>query len=187
MSENQTDNIRNPADDLPQWYVLRFLYRDQPRVRDRMAQDGIKIYTPTKLVVVKRHGRNIKMQVPILRDLLFACSTRLRLDPYVLACPTLQYRYRVGGKYCEPLVVPQRQMDDFIAAVESSENPLYFAPDEIDLTRGTRVRIIGGPMDGRECVLLKVKGARSRRLIVEIPETLYAAVEVQPDLVEIIK
>lgn len=78
-------------------------------------------------------------------------------------------------------------MNDFIAAVESSDNPLYFSPDEVDLSKGTRVRLIGGAMDGRECTLLKVKGARSRRLIVEIPGTLIAAVEVHPDLIEVIK
>lgn len=186
MNENisANDNIR---DDIPQWYVLRFLYRDQPQVRARFEQEHIKTFTPSKSVVVTRHGRRVKMQVPIIWDLLFVNATRTELDPYVRSYPNLQYKFKVGGKYCEPLVVPEYQMRDFIAAVEQSENPLYFTPDEIDLSKGTRVRLIGGAMDGRECTLLKVKGARSRRLIVEIPDTLIAAVEVQPDLVEVLK
>ena len=187
MNENPTPQNPQTATECPPWYVLRFLYRDQPRVREQFALDGIKAYTPVKPMVVTRNGRSIRMQVPIMWDLLFVRSTRSQLDPYVSAYPNLQYKYKTGGKYCEPIVVPERQMNDFIAAVESSEHPLYFTPDEIDLAKGTRVRIVGGPMNGRECVLLKVKGARSRRLIVEIPDTLYAAVEVSPDLIEIIK
>ena len=184
--DQQNTNRDNISDDVPQWYVLRFLYRDQPQVRERLRQNGIKIFTPTKTVVTVRHGRRIRMQVPVIWDLLFVCSTRTELDPYVRACPYVQYKYKLGGKYCEPIVVPERQMNEFIAAVESTENPIYLTPDEVDLSKGSRVRLIGGPMDGLECTLLKVKGARAKRLIVEIPDTLIAAIEVQPDLIEII-
>ena len=179
--------IDNPADNPKQWYVLRFLYRDQPRIRALFRQNGIETFTPTKPVVTLRHGRRIVMHVPVIWDLLFVHSTREELDPYVRAYPNLQYKYKLGGRYCEPIVVPENQMRDFMAAIASSPNPLYFAPDEIDLAKGMRVRIIGGALDGLECTLLKVKGARSRRLIVGIPDTLIAAIEVQPDFIEVIK
>lgn len=180
-------NNSTTTEDTPQWYVLRFLYRDRPQVREQLRQNNIRTFTPSKTKIVMRHGRNIRMQVPMMWDLLFVHASRTVLDPYVNKYPFFQYKFKSGGKYCEPLVVPEQQMNDFITAVEQSDNPLYFAPDELDISKGTRVRLIGGAMDGRECILLKVKGARSRRLIVEIPDTLYAAIEVQPDLVEIIR
>lgn len=98
---NLTNTSDSIPDEIPQWYVLRFLYRDQPRVRARFAQDNIRTFTPSKTVVVTQQGRKIRMQVPIIWDLLFAHSTRTVLDPYVRSCDNLQYKYKTGGKYCD--------------------------------------------------------------------------------------
>ena len=86
----------------------------------------------------------------------------------------------------EPLIVPDKQMNDFIRACSHSERPLYFSPGELKLEKGTRVRIIGGPLDSCEGVLMKVSGARSKRLVVSIPGTMNVAVEISPELIEII-
>lgn len=186
MSENSS--INEPmSDDVPRWYVLRFLYHDQPKVRCRFEQDGIETFSPARPVIECRDGRRIKVWKPLVWDLFFVHSTKTQLDPYVAAYDNFQYRYKVGGRYKEPLVVPDKQMDDFVRAVGSSENPLYFTPQELNVSKGTRIRIIGGAMNGYEGVVMKVKGARAKRLIVEIPDTLIAAIEVQPDLIEILK
>lgn len=174
------------SDTAPQWFVLRFLYRDQPRVRERLEAGRIEIYCPKQLIVTRRRGKQVRVWKPILWDLLFAHATRAELDPYVAAYDNFQYRYKSGGAYREPLTVPEEQMTRFMEAVEGSEKPLYFTPQELQAAKGTRVRLIGGRMDGREGILLKVKGARERRLIVEIPDTLIAAVEVDADLIEVL-
>ena len=85
------------------------------------------------------------------------------------------------------MVVPDYQMNDFITAVSSSKKPLYFAPHEINLSKGERIRLIGGTLNGFEGVFLKVNGSRQKRLIVELPGTLCAAVEVEPEYIEIIR
>ena len=63
----------------------------------------------------------------------------------------------------------------------------YYAPEELSLAKGTRVRIIGGPFDGAEGVLVKMKGHRSRRFVVSIPDIIYATTEVTPDLIEVLE
>ena len=45
---------------------------------------------------------------------------------------------------------------------------------------GRMIRIEGGPLDGYEGRLLSIRGSRVKRLIVEIPGLLVAAVEVDP-------
>lgn len=174
------------TDAAPHWFVLRFLYRDQPRVRARFEADQIETFCPKQLIVTQRHGKRIKVWRPILWDLLFAHATRTELDPYVAAYDNFQYRYKTGGAYREPLTVPDEQMDRFMEAVAGSANPLYFTPQELNVAKGTRVRLIGGRMDGMEGILLKVKGARAKRLVIEIPDTLIAAVEVDADLIEVL-
>lgn len=184
LTVNDADNV---ADNLPQWFVMRFLYNDQPKIRLQIENDGIETFFPSRPVVKIRNGRRVREWEPVIRDLYFVHATRPQLDPYVVRHANFQYRYKTGGRYKEPLVVPDRQMNYFIAAVKSSANPLYFTPQELDADKGTPVRIIGGNMDGYEGILLKVKGARARRLIVEIPNTLSAAVEVTADLIEVLQ
>lgn len=86
------------------------------------------------------------------------------------------------------LIVPDKQMADFIQVAGQHEAAIdFYAPDELHLEKGTPVRILGGPFDGVEGTFLKVQGARARRLVVQIPNTLAAVVSVEPDLVEVIK
>ena len=73
-------------------------------------------------------------------------------------------------------------MTRFIRAVSSSENPKYFMPGELT----EAVRIIGGPLNGYEGNLLKIRGSRIRRLIVELPNFITAGVEVQPEYIQFI-
>ncbi len=97
-----------------------------------------------------------------------------------------QYRYRRGGRQAEPLIIPDSQMEQFINAVKGSERPIYFTPQELNIDKGTRIRIHGGPFDGIEGIFMKVKGAKAKRLVIELPNTLAVAVEVNPDLIEIL-
>ena len=48
---------------------------------------------------------------------------------------------------------------------------------------GRKVRIVGGPLNGYEGNLQKMQGARTKRLFVELPNLLAAAVEVQPEYI----
>lgn len=169
-----------------EWFVMRFLYNDQPQVRTLLAQKGFETFCPMKQILTFRCGRKVREFVPAIRDLFFVHSLKSELDPYVARFANFQYRYKTGGKYREPLTVPEKQMNDFIAITGQAVNPLYFSPQELDLAKGSRIRLIGGPMDGYEAILLKVKGARAKRMIVDIPDTLYAAVEVKPDYIQLL-
>ena len=64
---------------------------------------------------------------------------------------------------------------------------LYFQPDELNLSKGTKVRITGGEFEGQEGVFLKVKGARDRRVVIEIQGVIAVAMAtIHPDLIEVI-
>ena len=77
-------------------------------------------------------------------------------------------------------------MRNFIAVSEQAgENITYYKPDEIQLQVGDKIRVNGGLYDGREGVILRIKGKRRRQLVVSIPGVIYAAVELEPDLIEL--
>ena len=78
-------------------------------------------------------------------------------------------------------------MQRFIHAVESTKNTRYYTPEEITSDMiGRKVRIVGGPLDGYEGNLQKMQGARTKRLFVELPNLLAAAVEVQPEYIQLL-
>lgn len=169
------------------WYAMRALYRTEFKTQSVLTDAGIRTFLPVKETIITRQGRRRKAKVPAVSSLIFVHSTEPELSPFTARDSKFQFIFRRGGKANEPLVVPERQMENFIRVCELSEKHQFYSPEELNLARGTRIRIIGGVLDGTEGTLLKVSGARSRKLVVSIPGTINVAVEVSPDLIEIIK
>ena len=67
------------------------------------------------------------------------------------------------------------------------DSPRYFLVEELTPAMyGRMIRIEGGPLDGYEGRLLSIRGSRVKRLIVEIPGLLVAAVEVDPEYIRLL-
>lgn len=146
----------------------------------------IEIFIPTTRKLVMRQGKRIPLQVPFIRDLLFVHDTRRTLDPIVERINTLQYRFLRGG-YRTPMTVGDTEMENFIQAVKSSSCPRFFKPQEVTHSMlGKRVRIIGGPFDGREGLLQKLQGSRSKRLFIKLADLLVVSVEVDPEYIQLL-
>lgn len=181
-----TEKGKSPdGNDRLQWFVMRDLKRRNAKLPAYKLLDGMvkKVFTPMVWKLVTRYGKRSKEEVPFIQDLLFVYDTRQAVDPIVEKCDTVQYRYVRGG-YKIPMTVREADMQRFIDAVNSAENPQYYTPKEItpDMI-GRKVRIVGGPLNGYEGNLQKMQGARTKRLFVELPNLLAAAVEVQPEYI----
>ena len=171
------------------WFVLRDLTRpNAKRPAYRLLEEkGIEVFTPMRWQLVERKGKRIREEVPLLHDLLFAHTTCACMDPIVEEISTLQYRYLRGG-YRKPMTVGHAEMNRFIRAVHSDDSPRYFLVEELTPAMyGRMIRIEGGPLDGYEGRLLSIRGSRVKRLIVEIPGLLVAAVEVDPEYIRLLK
>ena len=171
------------------WYAMRDLSRRHAKspAYKLLSDMGFEVFTPMARKLVLEKGLRKSKDEPFMQDLLFVHDVRERLNPIVKKIENLQYRYIRGG-YCEPMVVPDYDMMRFIHAVQSSRLPRFFRPEEItpDMC-GQYVRIVGGNLDGYEGHLISVRGSKYKRLLVQLPNFLSAAVEVQLDLIEIIE
>lgn len=173
-----------------QWFVMRDLKRRNSNTLaiHELENAGLEVFTPMTQMIMTIGGRRQRREVPVIQDLLFVHETREILDQYVEKCSTLQFRYLFGKTKNEPMTVRNEEMDKFIFAVKNTETPLYYKPGEItDAMYGKKVRIIGGLLDQYEGHLLSVKGMRKRRLIVKLLGLITAAVEVEPNYIQIIK
>lgn len=149
-----------------------------------LAKAGLEVFTPMKQMIMTIGGKRQRRDVPVIQDLLFVHETKARLDTFVNRTPQLQYRFVLGKSQNEPMTVREEEMERFIHAVSQTDSAIYYKPEELTPSKyGKKVRIIGGLLDSYEGKLLSVKGMRKRRLIVEIPGIIAAAVEVEPDYI----
>ena len=174
--------------DARQWFVMRDLKRTNAKepAYKMLREQEVEVFTPMIWKVLTRQGKRVRVEVPFMADLLFVHETRDALDPIVEKTPTFQYRW-LRGTQREPMTVSDAQMSRFIHAVSLSDSPKYYLPEEITPAMlGHKVHIIGGALDGYEGTLLKVRGSKSRKLLVELPGLLTAAVEISPDYIQVI-
>ena len=170
-----------------QWFVMRDLTRSNAKLPAYQMLDdlGIKNYTPKVQKIIVRKGKRECKKVPFIHDLLFVHDSRRIIDPIVENVHTFQYRFLKGRM---PMTVREKDMDYFMKAMETSESPQYFRPEDITPEmRKRKIRIIGGPLDGYEGHLITVRGSKVKRLLVELPALLAATVEVEPDFICLVK
>ena len=78
-------------------------------------------------------------------------------------------------------------MERFIHAVQSSDTPCFYLPEEITPNMyKRRIRILGGALNNYEGHLVTVRGSRIKRLLVELPNLLAVAIEVNPEYIMLI-
>ncbi|MDE6342006.1 MAG: UpxY family transcription antiterminator [Muribaculaceae bacterium] len=172
-----------------QWFVMRDLKRRTSNTLaiHQLAKAGLEVFTPMTQMVMKIGGRMQRREVPVIQDLLFVHESKAKLDSVVESIPSLQYRYQRGNTIDNPTTVRKEEMERFMFAVNQTETPVFYMPGEItDAMYGKEVHIVGGALNGYEGRLLAVKGMRKRRLIVELPGLMAAAVEVEPEYIHFV-
>ncbi len=167
------------------WYVMRDLKRANAKepAYKLLADKKMEVFVPMRWRLVTRRGVRIREEVPFMSDLLFVHESRTSLDPVVDRTCTLQYRW-LRKSWREPMTVADTDMNRFINAVKAAEDPKYYLPEELTPEMfGRSIRIVGGAMDGYSGKLLSARGSKFKRLIVEIPNLLTAAVTVNPEFI----
>lgn len=177
------------SDSEKHWFVMRDLKRRNANtlaIHD-LANAGVEVFTPMTQMLMNIGGRRQRRNVPVIQDLLFVHETKETLDSLVSKLPTLQFRYVLGKSKDEPMTVRDEEMQKFIYAVNQTDSPLFYMPGELtDSMYGKRVRIIGGLFNEYEGKLLSVKGMRKKRLIIKLKDLIAAAVEVDPEFIQVL-
>ena len=177
------------TDNKQAWYAMRDLSRRHAKdpAYKLLTDMGFEVFTPMTRKLVIEKGQRRRQEEPFMQDLLFVRDTREKLNPAVKKIENLQYRY-IYGRYCEPMIVPDADMERFIHAVQTSRLPKYFRPEEITQAMcGQYVRIVGSALDGYEGHLITINGSKYKRLLVALPNFMTAAVEVMPEYIEVLE
>ena len=171
------------------WFAMSAPYRRELRAKEFLDHKGVECFVPMKEALVERRsGTKSRKMIPAIHNLVFVHTTKERIKDLKQGVNFLQYHTRpIAGKNV-PIIVPDYQMQQFIAVTTASNEGLtYLRPEEIDIKKGTKVRVHGGVFDGTEGYFVKVQGKRSRRVVMLIEGiTAVALTEISTDFIEVI-
>ncbi len=176
-------------DDKVVWFAMSAPYRRELKAKERLTALGIETFVPMTKALVERGNTKKREIVPAIHNLIFVHTTKETIKSVKQGIEYLQYRTRPCNGKNTPIIVPDKEMEQFIAISNARIDEItYIQPGEIELEKGTKVRIHGGTFDGTEGIFVKVKGKRNRRVVVLIEGLAAVAInaEISPDFIEIL-
>ena len=167
------------------WFAMRATYRRELEAMHLLEKANFGCFIPMQYKISIRRGRKVRALVPVIRNLVFVHARPSEVQRFKSQITYLQYitDTRSGQK----IIIPDHDMQRFIAVAGTyNDHLLYFQPEELNLSKGTKVRITGGDFEGQEGVFLKVKGVRDRRVVIAIQGIIAVALAtIHPDLIEV--
>lgn len=164
---------------------MRATYRREPDAVRLLQSENLDCFVPMQYKISIKKGKKIRILVPVIHNLIFvhACPSDLKR----VKSKVSYLQYITDTRSGQKIIVPDNQMKRFIAVAGTyNDHLLYFQPEELNLSKGSKVRITGGEFEGQEGIFLKVKGARDRRVVVEIQGVIVVAMAtIHPDLIEV--
>ena len=148
------------------WYPVRVFFGRADLIKNALDDAEVEYYYPTRLVEKPTKDGLKFVPEPLVRPLLFVRTTREYLH---------LMRSKFGGTIApyydkaerSPLVVPGRQMDQFIRLCQMRDSGLeYLGSDEPKYHQGDRVRVTEGIFKGFEGHIKRIR--HDRKLIVTI-------------------
>lgn len=178
----------SPHEPGTEWFALRTMYCNDMNVGRYLEQQGIQVFIPLHYVNVTRGSIRRRELEPIVRNLVFARTTRARIDRIK---ETLEGKWPIrlfmDRTTRQPIHIPPRQMDNFIrVAGQYNEDLVYVDEQTARCKVGDVVRIKCGAFAGTQGKLIRVKG--HKRVLVAIEGFVYVTTTYIPkEFIEIVK
>lgn len=173
--------------DTPQWFVLKVSHKEQ-KAQEILEKAGIATFCPYTKVDITIRGEKTIVQRPLIANTVFAFSSFNKINSLKNTNAFITYCYTKSGSTYKILHVPEQEMDRFIDSATKMQNDIvYYKPNEINLKKGDKVRIVGGLFDGYEGVLLKAKGRAKRMFLINFEMLGALGTHVEPEYVRLVK
>ncbi|MBQ2797222.1 MAG: UpxY family transcription antiterminator [Tidjanibacter sp.] len=157
------------AEPTPEWYVMRVTYQRELVAQRLLEGLGVKSFVPTMKVKRRKVGGSFYWREEAkVHNYIFVYATLPELQKIKTTKITyLRYMMAKGDEGSPtPQFVPSKQMEDFMAVCRSEG--VRYLDTEIDLRKGDRVRILGGPLKGVEGVYTRTSLKHEHRVVVRI-------------------
>ena len=168
------------------WFAMRVTYSREMKMKEVLENKGIECFIPMRYQTIIIKGRKAKILKPVIHNLLFAYASKAEIQEAKKDYDYLQY---IIDSEHQKIIVPDKQMKTFIAVAGTYDDQLiWINSEDINLKKGTRVRITAGEFEGQEGTFIKVKGARDKRVVIAIQGIIAVAMAtLHPSIIEEIK
>lgn len=161
----------------PHWFVGYTRTNQERKAADKLASMGIESFVPVRREKHKWSDRIKTVEVVLIPSRIFIrCTESQRLD--ILRYTSQIFAFMNDNGPYHPLIVPDRQLNDFKALVDAYGDKIEFEP----MVAGDRVRIIDGPLSGMEGTFVRKGGMNT--FAIEIESIGYATVSLSAEIVE---
>ncbi|MBQ6226112.1 MAG: UpxY family transcription antiterminator [Bacteroidaceae bacterium] len=163
------------------WFAMRVTYRREMKVKAEMDELGVPAFVPMRRII--QQGCRLKNALePAIHNLIFIHASEEKVQALKRSRPELQYMMRQMNGKMEKIIVPERQMNDFMKVCTTSPDFIEIVPAEgIRLKPGQEVMVVSGPLQGIRGYFQRIGGHRARRLIVSIPGACSATIQVNAE------
>lgn len=172
-----------------QWFAMRATYKREFVAQEYLQSKGIEVFIPLRREIKVIRGIKRKVTVPAINSLIFVFAQKERIQQAKFGMDYLQYLTRKLDGQSIPIIIPSNQMEQFKKVVQDDTiDKTYFAPGEVNLAEGTRVKVHGGALDGYEGILIKQKGRRNKQFFLDVEGVLTVNPQLTNyDLIEVVK
>lgn len=171
------------------WYAMSAPYNRELKVKNMLDNENIECFVPMRYEIRNIKGKKERVYVPAVSNLIFVYTTESRLKLFKQKINYLQYLTLTIDGNSKKITVPDERMRQFIHICNTYDKKLvYLRPEEVNLSKGVKVRIHGGAFNDVEGIFVKIKGIRNRRVVVLIQGVAaVATAEIHPDLIEVME
>lgn len=145
-------------------------YRSELKVKEYLDSKQVECFVPLVSAFRVVNRRRVKAMVPAVSNLIFVHASKNTIDSLKKTQPRWQYKIMPEDGRNVPIVVPDREMANFIAACSLATDKKNFLDAEsfaaLDLRNGDRIRITredGVPIEG---YLVAVQGRRQKTILI---------------------
>lgn len=160
------------------------------------SRDGgpeLEGFNPTFVSVVRRGAKSVRTERPLLCNYMFVRGTTDQIRDF---CESTNWAVRMARSHAggedalpEPMTVSDADFEAFrhIAKVYRYDVPC-FSLDEVDLSRGDRVQVVGGIFDGVTGILESRKGRTGGRVVLRVAENIgVATYDIEPQYIRVLE
>jgi len=162
------------------WYVAKTRARQEKVVQQRLQDLGVETFLPSRMEVRQWHDRKKKVEVMLIPNTIFVHEEKAK----ALSMPNKEgvlISYMIDYMTRSMLVVPDRQMENFMFLMDVSEDAMKINNDVLYL-KGDKIRVVKGPFAGLEGELMRIDG--NDKVVVKLDGLLACVVEIAGGFLE---
>ena len=145
------------------WYAVKVKYQTEQKMKSWLDEMSIENFIPFRKVLIERNGRKFKKEKPVIPGLLFI-KTSYQTACFLKSESSIKMIYLRNLDNHQLLIVPDKQMQDFIFLLDFSETTVCIVNEK--LKQGDKVRVIKGDFAGIEGELVRIKG--HKRVVIRL-------------------